>query len=289
MKKNLKSILMLAALLMAGAATTSCSNDEEVNEPAVKTYHMSINVTKGSDALTRALSLDGTTLNASWAKDDKVYVFNGDKKTACGGYLEAQSDGASTTLDGTLTGTIEVGDMIVLFYPYPGTDGWDFTGQDGTLATIATKYDTSVGYAQVKSVSGGTITAAGPSDVPVIFENGGAIVKFTLLNKADDTPINATSLIISAKDGSDNEMLIQKQPIDMEAKITCGPIDITPASATNVLFAALCPDYGGLTDPIPYNYTLTASVGTDTYTCTATGVKLEFGKYYDITVKMTKL
>lgn len=288
MKKNLKSILMLAALLMAGAATTSCSNDEEVNEPAVKTYHMSINVTKGSDALTRALSLDGTTLNASWATGDKVYVFNKGDMTEYG-YLEAQSDGASTTLDGTLTGSISVGDMIALFYPYPGTDGWDYTGQDGTLATIATKYDISGGEAEVKSVSSGTITAAGKTDGPIIFENMQAIVKFTLLNKDDDTPINATSLTISAKDKDyDYEMLIQKRPIDKLAKITCGPIDITPASATNELFAALSPDYDVL-DPYPCNYTLTASDGTATYNCTATGVTLENGKYYDITVKMTKL
>ena len=285
MKKNLKSILMLAALLMAGAATTSCSNDEEVNEPAVKTYHMSINVTKGSDALTRALSLDGTTLNASWATGEKVYVYS-IASSAKLGYLEAQSDGASTTLDGTLTGTIKVGDMLLLIFPYTDTGEWGFTGQDGTLATIATKYDISVGVAEVKSVSGGTITAARPGDGPVIFGNQQAIVKFTLLNKADDTPINATSLTISAKNGSD-EKLVQNDNI-LSGPTTCGTIDITPASPTNVLFAALCPDYGGLADPIPYNYTLTASDGTDTYTCTATGVELEFGKYYDITVKMTK-
>lgn len=287
MKKNLKSILMLAALLMAGAATTSCSNDEEVNEPAVKTYHMSINVTKGSDALTRALSLDGTTLNASWATGDEVYVYNKADMTGYG-YLEAQSDGASTTLDGTLTGSISVGDMIALFYPYPGTDGWDYTGQDGTLATIATKYDISGGVAEVKSVSSGTITAKSKTVGPIIFENKQAIVKFTLLNKDGDTPINATSLIISAKDDMDYEMLIQKQPIDMLAKISHGPIDITPASATNELFAALSPDYDVL-DPFPCSYTLTASDGTATYTCTATGVTLVNGKYYDITVKMTKL
>ena len=72
----------LAALLMAGAAFAACSSDDNIVEeqpanPTQHTYTMTIEATKGGDAATtRALALDGNTLNATWQTTDKVAVYN---------------------------------------------------------------------------------------------------------------------------------------------------------------------------------------------------------------------
>ena len=82
------------------------------------------------------------TLNATWATGEKVYVYNTDKHATLDGYLEAKSDGTTVTLDGNLTGTVDSGDLLVIGFPQVNQV---YTGQDGTLATIASTYDYALG------------------------------------------------------------------------------------------------------------------------------------------------
>ena len=293
MKKLMKLsgwLVMAAAITLA---TTACSSDDNIveepmNPTKAKTYHMSFTASKGDGATTRALSLNGKALNATWATGDKVYVFNYglddnyDKKYVLGGYLEAKSDGTTVTLDGDLTGTVETNDLLQLAYPQLTLD---YTGQDGTLTKIASTYDYTCGLAIVTDVTtSGNITAVDYVNEagPVQFGNGQAIVKFTLQDQGGNA-LNATSLTISAKDGS-SEALTQTYDLTT-ANGTNGPITITLSPATNVIYAALSPeDYSKSLD-----YTLTATDGTNTYTYTKSNVKFEYGKYYEITVKMKKL
>lgn len=190
MKKN---ILSMVVLLMASAAVfTACSSDDNITgeQPAAlsqQTYNMSVNASKG-DAATRALSLSGKTLNATWAAGEKVAVYNVTKSAALGGYLEAQSAGASTTLKGSLTGTVEAGDELRLSFLNP-----IYSGQNGTLAYIAANCDYAVATVTVASVSGGDITTAAAA----AFANQQAIVKFTLKD-TDGNDLNASSLTIAA-------------------------------------------------------------------------------------------
>ena len=295
----MKKLMTLSGwLVMAAAitlATTACSSDDNIveepmNPTTAKTYHMSLTASKGDGATTRALSLNGKTLNATWATGDKVYVFNYglyvddnyNKKYVLGGYLEAKSDGTTVTLDGDLTGTVETNDILQLAYPQLILD---YTGQDGTLTKIASTYDYTCGLAKVTDVTtSGNITAVDYDSEagPVQFGNGQAIVKFTLQDQGGND-INATSLTISAKDGS-LEALTQTYDLTT-ANGTNGPITITLSPATNVIYAALSPeDYSKSLD-----CTLTATDGTNTYTYTKSNVKFEYGKYYEITVKMKKL
>ena len=73
----------LSALLLAGALLLSCSKEVEVEvvgkqdpdpTPEVLTYTLSVVAEKG-EAGTRALSLDGNTLNATWAEGEEVRVY----------------------------------------------------------------------------------------------------------------------------------------------------------------------------------------------------------------------
>ncbi len=259
MKQNIRT---LAAIMICGIALAACSdkdNDDNssIVNPATDTDNvetvctpslpqsctLTINATKGKDAsLSKALSLsnEDKTLTASWKKGEIVAVYNDDTKI---GELTAQSDGASTTLSGPLNPAPNVGDYLALKF-----NETDYSGQDGTLATIASKYDYATATVTVASVSAdGNITIEEPA---AEFKNQQAIVKFTL--SSDGTAINATSLKVN-------------------------DLTINLASATNEVFVA-----------IPrvkeQNINLTVYDGTFSYTYTKNAT-FENGKYYAINVK----
>ena len=259
--KRFINIRTLAVLLMASAAIVSCSVKEDIfeeetiikEEPA-KVYTLSVNATKGGDdEATKALSLDGKTLNASWATTENIYVKKGD--TWATGSLQPDADAATATLKGKLSGiTIEASNVLTLQFPRSGA--LDYTGQVGTLADIAAKYDYATATVTVASVSAtGNIV---PTEATTTFQNQQAIVKFTL--KANGTtPLNATKLIVS--DGTNS-------------------YTVTPASPTSEIYVAI----PGIADK---TVTLTATVGSDTYTYERANVTFTNGKYYEIAVKMT--
>ena len=285
MKKIITDIKSLAALLMAGAALAACSGDDNIVEeqpanPTQHTYTMTIEATKGGDAATtRALALDGNTLNATWQTTDEVAVYNYTQQAALEGHLSPQSDGASATLTGSLTGSVAVDDIIYL--RWPSVDA-DYTGQDGTLETIAQRYDYTTGVAKVTSVDGTTIGAEGSSPSgPVLFTNNQAIVKFTLIDKANDSPINATQLTIDAKVGEESRLI---QSITYPDAYSLGPITINRTTPTdNVVYAAL-----PFSSQASFTFALTATDGTHNYTYEKAGVSMLNGRYYEVTVKMTR-
>ncbi len=261
MKKMTTNIKTLAALLMASATFAACSSDDAnsiadqpVQQPAgQQVYTMTVNASKGGDAATsRALALDGTTLNARWATTENIYVKKGD--TWATGSLKPQSDGTTATLKGSLSGiTIAKDDVLTLQFPRSGE--MDYTGQVGTLADIAAKYDYATATVTVESVSAtGNIT---PTEATTTFTNQQAIVKFTLKN--GDDALSATKLVVAV--GSTE-------------------YEVNPESAASEIYVAI-PGFSSQT------VTLTATVGSDTYTYEKSGVTFENGKYYAITVKMT--
>ena len=195
MKKDIRT---LAALLMAGAAFTACSNDDSIisEQPVNPTtkYTMTINATKGDDATTRALSLDGKTLNVKWANTDKVSVFPASSwLTPLGTLTAAASDNGSTSLTGDLTTAPTAGDQLNLLFPRAT---WDYTGQTGVLTgdnSIEKKYDYAQANVEVASVDGNKITTTGNAN----FQSQQAIVKFILQDNGGNA-INASSLTVSA-------------------------------------------------------------------------------------------
>jgi len=254
MKTMKKQMMTLAAVLMAGAAVTSCSSDNEMDSlkaPAAKTYTMTVSATKGGDE-TRALNLDGNKLNTTWATTEHVYVKKGE--TWADGSLQPKEAGATATLTGTLSGvTIGASDEITLQFPKSGDI--TYAGQKGTLADIAANFDWATATATVASVEDGKITVADN----VTFVNQQAVVKFTLKN--GDNALSATKLVV-AVGGTEYE--------------------VNPVSATSEIYVAI-PGFSDQT------VTLTATVGEDTYTYTTSSAKsFTNGKYYRVTAKMEK-
>ena len=280
MKKFRSSILMLAALLMAGAAITSCTSEDVVPDPQpndVQTYLLTIEAEKGGDALTRALGYSGTSLVATWETTDEVSVYNETKGAWLTGTLKPESAGASATLSGTLTGTVDVDDILSLQYP---AQTRNYVGQDGTLATLASNYDYILGRAQVATISGDKITVNQVGGTPgnIVFQNQQAIVKFILYMPDGTTPFDATNVTIDALNACGHSRLIQNATID--GTTTLGPI-ITSPSATNVIYAALSTKADEA-----LRYKIAANDGTDYYSYTRSAVTFSNGKYYEIGVRM---
>ncbi len=255
MKKIQSSIKMLAALLVAGAAFTACSSDdntasEQPVNPAQQTYTLTVNAAKGSNATTRALSLSGSTLNATWGAGEVVKVYNASSEEIAT-LTPVTAGSASADLTGTITGTVpSVNDALTLKFLSAS-----YTSQDGTLAYIGANCDYATASVTVSSVGGGTITTTDAT-----FTNQQAIVKFTLTDKSSND-ISATQLVVN--DGTTDYTII-------------------PASATSEIYVAI----PGISNKA---ISLTATVGYDIYTFKKSSVTFSNGSYYAITVKLEKV
>ena len=254
MKTMKKQMMTLAAVLMAGAAVTSCSSDNEMDSlkaPAAKTYTMTVEATKG-DGGTRALADGGTTLTSTWTAGDEVEVWSEDGTTTKYGELTAATAGASTTLTGTLTTLPENGATLTLKYLSA-----NYSTQDGTLTGSATSIDRVCDYATATVTA--TVDGDNVTTTAAAFENQQAVVKFTLKNKANDSDLSATKLFVTANGTT---------------------YTVTPSSAASVLYVAV-PAISAK------QVTLTAQVGSTYYDFANTSATFVNGKFYRVTVKMT--
>ena len=96
------TMFLLAAILAA------CTNEplpETIVEEAPESYTLVVTATKGNDDTTKALSLDGNTLNATWKAGEVVQVYSvegeGSEEAESSdpvGTLSAQGSGATATL-----------------------------------------------------------------------------------------------------------------------------------------------------------------------------------------------
>ena len=274
-------LMTLAMVFCTMGLMTSCSTEDNSNtarypEP-VRTYYMSVDATKSGDALTRALTLDGNTISTSWATTENVYVqgtlLSNNQKFWFDGSIQPQSAGTSTRLNGQISlpsgwsGTIPslIGDHPEFTLQFPRSGELDYTGQVGTLKDIATKYDYAIATGVLFDIVGDHIVGTSSAN----FVNQQAIVKFTLKDKSDGTGatlLSPTALTINY--GSE------------AISLTIPGTTYTTNGGDGMLYVAI-PGFSG-------DITLSATVGTATYTYNKSSVTFQNGKYYDITVKMTK-
>lgn len=265
MKKSIILILSTFTFLMAGVVFCGCSNsNDEPIEPiepvGPKTYTLTIEASKGGSAETRVLTPGDNSLVSTWETSDKVYVTKSVESSSCGS-LQPKTSGTTATLSGTINGTFTQGNGLTFQYP---REEINYTEQDGTLESIAAKYDYSVATATVDEVGDNAITVTDFRG----FANQQAIVKFTLKDKAG-ADISATSLTISAEGLKTSDT-------------ATGDIIVTPTSATNALYVAL----SGIENK---TVTLIAKTATDIYIYEKSGVTFNDEKYYEITVKMDNM
>ena len=269
-------------LLTAGLAMAACSSDDRDTEPVRKTYTLTVNATKAANeaagrAATRALTLDGSTLNASWATTEEVFVEGTYNGTTINfwfkGSIKPQTAGVSTVLSGTISlpdgtsyssiqeaiGTISV----PLNLQFPRSGDLDYTGQVGTLADIAANYDYATASIEV-GIDQDRIVV--PTQETVEFENQQAIVKFTLKTSDGTALLSPTALTIEYGDSN----------LSMSF-----PAETYATNGEGVIYVAIPGDASK-------KLTLTATVGSDSYTFTKSGVTFDNGQYYAIGLKMKK-
>ena len=287
MRSNIKT---LAALLMAGAAMTACSNNdenilEEVSQPdQPKVYTMTVEATKGDNG-TRGLVLvldgDKKTLNAKWDPGEKVIVMKWDDTEwkKIGELTAVASETASTTLNGTLSEAPEANNTKLFLH---GTS-FSYDNQQGTLEYIAEKCDFATAMIEniVTDETTNNITVTG-----IKFISQQAIVQFHLQDKGGN-PLNVTKLEIEDSEGNMCKELQASTGNLQELGHVNGSVEIDYIAGTGTMFVAL----SNVVQSSKLKLTATVPVEGQyayTYVYEKTGVALEAGKYYDITVKMEK-
>lgn len=279
------SFSVALALLIAGAAFTACSSssdeiiEQPVNPTEPKTYTMTIQATKGADeATTRGLSLNGKTLSVKWYEGEVVEVYQKTEKK--GTLTAAASNNGSATLTGEVSGLTEEEGNITFYLHSMDRDYQNQTGvllkpETGEDNSIESNYDfaqCSVAYNDI-TIEGTTISIPGG----IALQSYQSIVKFTITDK-DGNDLNATKLTIE-----DTQNRILRDNWGSPAGADLDDLVIEPASATNVIYAALSiwESYNGEGELF-----LTAEANGKTYVYGPKKVTFEHGKYYEVTVKM---
>ena len=273
-----------AALLVAGAAFTACSSSDDsfeqpVNPTEPQVYTMTIQATKGGDeATTRGLSLNGKTLSVKWYEGEVVEVYQGTEKK--GTLTAAASNNGSTTLTGEVSGLSENSEITFYLHSvnrdYRNQTGVLLKPAEGTDNSIETNYDfaqCSVAYNNI-TIEGTTISIPGG----IALQSYQSIVKFILQDK-DGYALSATKLTI--EEAQNRILRYYRYNSESEAFIDdYDNLEITPASATNVVYTAINVQDG------QGELFLTAEANGKTYVYGPKKATFEHGKYYEVTVKM---
>ena len=259
---NVKTIKIFCGML-AMLAFTACSSDNDESADAPRFYNVTLTASMG-DAETRALSVDGNVITATFAAGDKVKVVKSDGTEV--GELTANTAGASTTLEGTISGTFNVNDVLTLRYR-SATANYD--GQVGTLDGIAANQDYEEGTLTVTSTNPLTFNS---NSVTLLAKQ--SITKFTFKNGTN--PVSVKSFGIAAVG------LVQS--IATNGTETAGAVTGTLGTAASDVYIAL---RNNIDAKQTYAFTVKDNAG-NWYTATK-NAKLTNAKNYTATVKLNKL
>ena len=297
-------LVMAAALIIT---TTACSNEDYfADEPtpattkASKTYTMTVSAAMPADDATRALSVDGKKLNATWAAGDAVKVYktvSGANVTDPETYVEVGTLKATNIsadgLSATLTVTVALDSKVRLSFFYVGqyNDGtatgsvasttYDYSSQTGTLDDVATRFDRAMTAlsASKYEIDGNRIT----TNNTLSFTNQQAIVTFKLKNASGST-VSVSNLKVEATGGYSFSMSGNGTN---GVPATASTITVTPASAANTFTIAIPPISSG-TATFPIRLTADGTDGYTYYYEKDNVTAFAKGQYYEISVKMKR-
>lgn len=271
---------------MMAVAGTGCKNANTPADTTVQTRHLTIKVNDSAAASVKKATITdlGSTLSAAWTAGDEATYCNLSRQNAGVAYtgtLVAASTGVKSDLNGDVDCTAD--DYLAVVYPKnttfvyndPGTTytyTFPLSGQDGTLATLATTFHQVYGRAHVVSVDGKTATATMDKMQSLL-----TVCKFSFKDKTTDAAIPVGTLTI-AYGGADSKT--DKYPQSASVTVTNltdnGEATATAANVTMALtvtcpseqsevYVALLPETGSC----EYQFTVTNSSGTYTGTADA--------------------
>lgn len=272
---KMKYIFSLAALALMTAACSSDENTQPQSAPSGKTLPFRAVITAGTP-VTRGLTEGDKTISAAWVKDEEVALVYGTSYDIM--TVESVDDNGVATIMGTVSGSPQDGDDVVVVYCGTGTTletleqdikgaaddeavfavvtGSDlFKSQSGTFAGINSALDLRISSGAKFAVSNGSATLSETTKLTERF----AIWKLGLTDGTDD---------ISA-----DELTVEYGTSSITAK---------PSEAASTIYLAVEP-----TSEIDFSFT--AKVSEDEYTYSAEKVTLAAGKFYASTLTMTEV
>ena len=312
---KLASLMTLVSVLVALVSCSEKVNNGDDTTEYNGTYKISFTASKGGStgsftnpwtkALVSATTEGKETVKAEWKAGDIVNVYqtaiNQNEVQEHGasmwkvGSLTAQSDGVQTTLAGTITGSFTPRTSLMLAYQHADDLVYDFTGQDGTLKTIADKYDYAFNNLYIDYIDGDNMSV----HINGSFNSFQAIAKF-VLTAPDGTALKPSKLTLSTSGESD---FIQKfMPLSINpaasgssgdpylSVLTVGPIEVFPSGNTNEIYVALSGNGSGssiMTGMAATTLTVEAVVGNDIYSYTKDNFTFNVNSFYVFNVTMT--
>lgn len=203
--------LRMAALVLASGSMGACSSvDNEIESkteaPSVSPSNIvtvTATVTREGSAATRALTENGVKTFTTSEKIAVIYENTSkEQKLIEASITSVSADGKRATISYNLENPVE-GNSIV-YYTYPASlanvskkdDGFAdldklYSEQDGTLATLASKFDFCLGQTLMTVTSGEV--ALSPN---VAMKNNLAVCKFTVNNGPNDVTSGVTQLTL---------------------------------------------------------------------------------------------
>ena len=249
--------LSMAALALVGAMMTGCSSDDDILQPENKTNVVTLTATVGFDdgvAATRAVTGTGVKTFADGDQMAVIYQNTSKEYVKAVGTLTSGAGTKSGTFTFTLTNPSK-GGKVTYIYPaaMAGSTDVDYTklnSQDGTLASLQTKYDLAM---KIGSWNAGAL----PS---MTLNNKLAILAITLKNSTD---ITSTIKGMTISDGTNTYA-------------------VSRSAAAGPIYVAIQPTSGATIE-------VTATDGTNEYVKTLTSKTYATNNGYNVTWNMTKL
>jgi hypothetical protein len=253
---------LLGGLVFAGA--TACSGDDDTKstketekapvENEVKVRRLTITEVEGDatdakQALTRAtLEEDESGLVPSWkAGDELTYCnlsrmqYNGEEEyVPVSGNLTATTTAATSRFTGDVA--CSAGDYLAVVYPAATfTTNSQYTialsGQDGTLAGLATRFHYVYGKALVNSVTDATADATMPKMKSLL-----TVCKFSFVDKSNDAAIPIKTLTVSyGGSSSDAGKYPQTATVSIGVNTAQDGVHATGAAGSSEALTVTCP------------------------------------------------
>ena len=314
-KDQFLMLWMLGGMMLAGL--TACSGDDDTatngntpqtDDDGVKVRRLTITEADGGAAearqsLTRASLTENGGLTASWTANDQLTycnlsrLKNQNEDEPYSGTLTAVSTASVSQFTGNVT--CSKGDYLAVVYPAATfTTNSQYTialsGQDGTLAGLATNYHYVYGKALVTAETEATAEATMPKMKSLL-----TVCKFSFVNKDGGAAIPVLSLSISyGGSGSDADTYPQTATVSLKDKdgvsldqadvhatgtTGTGALTLNCSTAQEAVYVALLPTAAART------FSFTVSDGSrNTYTGTAKATLAE-GEYVVATgLKLTQ-
>lgn len=253
---NTTKLFFMAALVVIFAA---CSNDDDelIQQPAKMITITAQLAPKSESASTRAVSESGDNIVVDWAVNEQLKIISANGYNATATITDVDGSGVAT-ISFSIESSAQNKDCTIIYPSDAAVTGKNgvytanpITAQDGTLNA---SLDVRIGKGHITNEATPTL------DVTTQPAAQFSIFKFTIKNAAGDANVDVKPFNIN---------------------IGAQTYVITPASATNTLYAAL-PDVSNR----KFYFFATGS-DNKTYIFSKANVSFDKGKYYQSTLKMT--